>query len=1365
MPSLSWENFKNLPGDSSKNFENLCRAMIRQHFGGSGEFKALKNQPGVEFHLNLTKTVQSLGDSSRWYGWQCKYHERTNCGDLRAASRVNIEHSIRMTEKHLSCITDWVLWTPYTLSQKDQNWLFELTEKFRVHHWSDHEVDVYLDGPGLYLRSTYFGELIATPDELKQRRNEAIQPIKGRLMAPVHQSTQAERTLRRMLGEPSSWDHLVEIGERLIGSAESITKYVDVATGPLRKNVERMIEVTCTFAPFLIQFHDVIAKGDLESIMQKLASRHTLIDDEVLTTPRRLRSLRTPIAIIATNILHDLRLAQSLLYEVEDLLSVGIVAVIADAGAGKTQLAAEISSSQENRSAGVLFLGQNLHRGGDINSIAQQLTLNSKSIEGIEQLLASLDAAAKRAGCRLPLVIDGLNEAENPKDWKSPLASISETIKKYPNVLMICTLRTGEHARSSRNSGRASSASTNARESFAVMSLPENIRKIQLEGFGSDTYSAVQKYFDYFKIDSGSAEVPMNIFNHPLTLRMYCQVTNPDREKMVVVESFPTFPAPIFDKFIWSSAQRISELPKLSYSYQPSEVYSAIVKFGIMLWESNAREVGEKEFCQSISSTNRQWESNLVNLLSQEGLIFRNPGKSEHEFVITPVYDMLGGFIIANALLSEFKSDDSFGWLNNPVIEEKLGGKNSHELASDIFSALVYLTPAKANGTQLWQVVAKNFKLAALIGSIRLEAKYLNSDTVDAVTKLFIAKPQYRKVILDRLYFTKAISDHPFNCNFLDEILCNLANEERDLHWTEWVRETRDKRIEDLRTIEERWKSIESNRKDSDRLRARWIKWFLSSTDRELRDVATRTLFWYGRGASSELFAETLLSLKISDPYIPERMFAASYGVAMALHAEAESFVLETLSKFSKDVYNTLFSDEAQYKTTHLLLRTYAQQIIEISVFYNSNLFSKEQLQRTMRPISSGKYQQWSKFDKANVGEGPMQTRGPFRMDFENYTLGRLVTDRRNYDYDHEEYREIRSKIRWRIDQLGWSSEKFEEIDSQIEQRYGYPRLDDDARKTERYGKKYSWIAYYEMAGLLRDLGKLDDSMDLGRTSEVDIDPSFPKCVELERIIQTDFLGDAKIETTDWIKSGDKVNISPYFSQNEVKRLAGPWIMLDGFFCQEDEDRGRRMFSFIRSFIVRKCDAEKLLTHLSNQSLGGRRLPEKPSVYYTFSGEIPWSSAYPKNGIQQLYLNNFRNEKDWKNKTTFDVTIPVCDFCWESYHSITNDSGSAITLAKEIAIDLNLFCHAQEFDLYDLGGAKATLCVSDHSGDYKNTQTFFYLREDLLQIYLEKNSSSLIWAVWGEKGYSSNLQLLLAETNERPSQFYSEFQDVMPYIE
>jgi hypothetical protein len=1217
MPSLDWAAFYSCPGSKSQNFENLCRALIRLHFGRYGQFAALKNQPGIEFHLKLSDNCPTLGGPPRWYGWQCKLLERTTTGDLRAAGRRDIKDSLTKAEKHLPNLTDWVLWTPYTLSKNDQEWFKSLQTKFELHQWTEEDIDTYLSGPGLILRSTYFGDLIATPEELARRHREAIQPIRERWLESVHQSVDAERTIRRMLGEPGSWGQMIAVGQRLTKAVNVISGSVSITPTQLEKTITPFVTACSAFADTLLRFHGILADGDLDIVQQKLAERKTLIDTQVCATPRRLRAWYLPIALDATNALDDMRVAQGLLDEVEEFLGVGLVAVLADAGGGKTQMAAQLTAHQESRPAGIFLHGRDLHRGQTLDDLARHFSINGNPLTSMERLLAALDAAGKRGRCRLPVVIDGLNEAENPKDWKESLAILTETIKRYPNVLVVCTLRTGEHRRDDQM--RRPQFQTNARESFAVIVLPDDVRRIESEGFGGDVDDAIEKYFNYFKIDPGDAEIPVEFLQHPLTLRIFCEVTNPKRESEVKIDYFPASLSPLFEKYVANACERISQMTNLSYSYTIADVELAVYKLGLELWKAKKREIYEADYKVALSGSALQWDrwdSNIINLFAQEGIIFRNPGTEPGQYTIIPVYDALGGYIVANSLITKHTSDRTFVWLKESNVIESFSGDNSHQLAFDIFKSLVALVPRRMHGIQLWKEAPDSFQYAALRFTTELEAEYLDKGTVTALLALLRDNSKERTRLFFRLQGTRGAPNYPLNSEFLDSALRAMSVSERDLSWTEWVRGTRPERFNDLLAMELRWKGDLVMRTPSDRLRAKWVMWLLTSTDRELRDVATRALYWYGRGVPAGLFEESARSLGINDPYVSERMLAASYGVAMARHVDMgdQTFVSVTLPEFARGLYDSMFAEGAPFGTTHSLMREYATRIIEMASLHNPDLFSSAELQRSKPPFTDGGLRKWGESKTSKEEHHGFDS--PFRMDFENYTLGSLVPRRGNYDYGHEGYRKVRAQVLWRVEQLGWSSELFKSVDSSIANERHWPRTGSDAKKTDRYGKKYSWIAFFEMSGLLHDQRMLENWRE--RTSTVDIDPSFPERVTKDQPIQADFLGDPEMAMKGWIAHGILPDVNPYLRLAEVQKEEGPWVALDGFFEQQDEMRGRKLFCFIRSFLVVNQDADSFLNYLSHQGLGGRWLPEKPAVIYTFAGEIPWCTTFPNNGLCEL---------------------------------------------------------------------------------------------------------------------------------------------------
>jgi len=1414
MPSLNWEIFNSLAGSKYQNFETLCRGLMRLHFERYGQFKARANQPGVEFHIKLNESC-SLGEPPRWFGWQCKWYQRNQNGNLNTASQNKIKSSLEKTEQHVPDITDWILWTPYTLSKKDQDWYYDLPTNMRLHLWVEEELETYLSGDGLILRSTYFGELVLGPHNLEKWHQIAIQPIRERWLPPVHQQVDAERSIRRMLGEAGSWSQLTKIGKSLKKAAELIPHGLKGVIPKQEIAVGSFVKTCLEFADTLTYFHEILAQGDLEIIQQKLNEQKTLLTKEIFSVPRQLRALNHPTAIYATNALADMRIARDLLDEAEKFLGIGLVAVLADAGGGKTHMAAQLTASQNDRPAGVFFHGRVLHKGQTLDDLARTFSLNGVPIPNMEGLLAALDAAAKRAYCRLPVVIDGLNEAENPKDWKHLLASLSEVIKQYPNVLVVCTLRTGERQR--KDQYREHQTYSENRESFAVMALPDGIKKIESKGFGGDADEAIKKYFEYFKINSGDADLPVEFLQHPLNLRIFCEVTNFKREDEVKIDYFPASLSPLFEKYLENAVERISQMVNLSHSYSVSEIEKAIYELGVELWKSKKREISEKGFRTQLSDTSRSWDSSIVNLLAQEGVIFKNLSEP-YEYIITPVYDALGGYIIANALLMRHANDFSFTWLKEPETIAMFTGDNTHELALDIFRALVALAPRRMSGRQIWKEVTKSLRLRAIMLAADLDAEYLDKETLSAILNLLNESQDIQNRLFSRLKATRASVQYPLNADFLDSALRKMPVHKRDLGWTEWVKRERHEILHDLLAMECRWKQKLDIRTPSDQLRARWVMWLLTSTVHELRDIATRVLYWFGRGLPEALFEETVRALEINDPYVPERMLAASYGVAMVLHVDLNnhSFATTTLPNFARPIFEAMFAKNSPFSTTHLLTREYGTRLIEITSLHNPKLFTSEEIQKSKPPFKEGGLRDWGECYLPKEEYNTFDS--PFHMDFENYTIGQLVPGRSNYDFKHQEYHKIKTQILWRIKQFGWSGERFEEIDRFIANSHHSSRIGDDGNKIDRYGKKYSWIAFFEMYGFLRDLGKFDKSYEdyeSDRFSDVDIDPSFPESLPKVHIIDTDFLGDPKIETQEWISKGQVPDVTPYLQMSEIQKQSGPWIALDGHLNQEDKSRERSLFCFIRSFLISTKEADSFFDYLSQQNPGGRWLPEKPEVHYTFAGEIPWCDTFPKNGFTEisfvtkeetiqvtqqkevlflddkqldlsridLMLGNNLDQNTGQLITEqelerievreiqvevdelqqefakYNVLIPVHDF-----NSVKNTAGYATILAKEIASDLKLIGQAQTFDLFTIDGVKATFGLSEHI-NFRNSQSLFYMREELLKKYLEKNKLTLIWAMWGEREYPLDTFHKLSNKTKHPEETYSIYSFIKRYAQ
>jgi hypothetical protein len=305
---------------------------------------------------------------------------------------------------------------------------------------------------------------------------------------------------------------------------------------------------------------------------------------------------------------------------------------------------------------------------------------------------------------------------------------------------------------------------------------------------------------------------------------------------------------------------------------------------------------------------------------------------------------------------------------------------------------------------------------------------------------------------------------------------CAACRSPRDLDWTEWVRANGEQLSHEIATLTQRWRAgtLEPVR---DRLEATWVAWILTTTDRRLRDEATHTLYWLGRGAPRLLHELALGSLSLDDPYVTDRLFAACYGLAMANQFAGPAWAA-CIAAFLDELDAAL----VERPTQHWLVREYAIGVSELVRRLHPRLVPERQaMTHCDLPLPSGAAPAIGRDDPQREEIDRI-----LRMDFRNYTLGRLTKGRANYDMDHADHQEIVAEVLGQAWELGWRQDRFEALDRELAaQTRG--RIDAPNR-VERYGKKYGWIGFWETAGRRAADGRLEPA----RLSDVDIDPSFP---------------------------------------------------------------------------------------------------------------------------------------------------------------------------------------------------------------------------------------------------------------------------------
>lgn len=1296
MSQLDWNKFESLSGAADVNFEKLCRSLIRRHYGQYGFFKELANQAGVEFHLKLDQDC-ALGDSTRWYGWQCKWYDIPKATNIRAARRSQIVDAIEKSKNSLKELTDWVLWTKNILTKADQEWFYGLQANypFRLHLQTCDDIENLLVGPALALREAYFGELVIDEQALNQHYQIIASTHNKKFQPEVHQTVKTEKIIEKCLGRHSSWESLDSLEKALNNNLKIVKDAVNIADEYVQTTLPDFIADGERLSVFLNSLFSELAVGNFEKAKELLVEDLSCDWSRYRKTIARLRANRSHTAMFAANLLADFYAFSQEIKKVRNALNTRVITVVGKAGDGKTDLALEICRPRDGINAGVLFLGKDLNAGENLDHLVKSFKIYGRPVNTFEDLLEAVDAAGQRLCKRIPIVIDGLSESEDPRNWRNEVAKANALLENYPNILLVLTLR-GE---------------------FYKDCIPETIPTFELNGFVDDPIAAIHCYFEHYKIDALDADIPIELLTHPLTLRLYCESANSERRVAVGVEALPRSQVAIFEKYFEKAIDHIVDLSPSNQRLYHEDIEDTLLKIAEVLWTENRRTLDFNQ-ARSIANEVVRSGSSLIKSLESEGVLLRYRSQNgNHEIGFS--YDLMAGFKIAEYLLK----GDFNNWVGENIHKIHYGKSHSNTLAYDVFNSLVGLYPKYYVRKHFWQLLEGDFKESALLQTTQEQASLINRETIQEFQNYLLSSEKFASQAFKKLKTTRSAYAHPFDANFLDKSLRNMSNTYRDLTWSEWIRKNSRELKNDLDVLEERWSQIEigSNEKG----RAIWVQWLLTTNHRDLRDQATKVLSIYAKKDPQTFFEMAINSLGITDPYVPERTFAAAYGAILSADFIDSEKINNIVCDFAQKIIVNCFTTNAQYSTTHTILREYFLGIINYALKVDQYFVSQEYLDYCQKPYKHLP-DLFNSIPDVTDKEIKAIKDSALSMDFNNYTIGRLVPERGNYDDSHPDYIQTRKTILRRMMQLGYVPSKFQEIDKKIASSSN-SRYEND-KKIDRYGKKYSWIAFYEMYGWRSDRNLLDEWRDNERCSDVSIDPTFPKIDNSWNPELTDIFTNSPNDIGEWILHGP---IPDYFNLLETQQFTqgDSWISLNGFIQEDSKTDYREIFTFMRGFFVANEYISTIREFVSNKDyLGNNALPQIPENYYKYAGEMVLGNTFLN--LNQDVSSRVRFD-EW-DESSFLIEVPVQSYSWESYHSSLNQAGGIDFPNPELCQRLNLKYHNGDPDLYDIHGVASIFrTFKTDVGNMKGHLS--YLRKDLFQKYLTETGQTFIWILWGER--------------------------------
>ena len=1068
-------------------------------------------------------------------------------------------------------------------------------------------------------------------------------------------------------------------------------------------------------------------------------------------------------------------------------------------GTGKTHLLCDVTQNWIGRGqATVLVLAKNF-QGRVVAEICGRIEAGRTA----EEVFDRLQVAADRLGERAVVIVDGVNEGRR-REWRQAVTALRALVAGRPGIGLIITCRTPFEA-----------------VAIAQEDL-NNLHEVTHHGFDDQEFDAQAAFFQYYNLPLPEVPLLDREFSRPLTLKLICQslqnltgkkladgfagIASGQKGMTYVLESFVNrIGKPIEDEFglslkgcwrLLKGSDQIADRRRAGFApcmattlcgyVRPSEADRIIAANYPAFAAARRRNLLEAMRTNGLIEEDAIWYTSKSGFKSR--VAFRLPYQrfSDHlvarhllktHLDVSSVRAIKRSFSSSSPLARIFRVANRYqreyaepGWAQALITEfpERVRTRLPRK-DRELFFAL----PRRA------QDLSAYFE-PFIEGLFWRDPAAFTEGTRQVINQYLNSGRQVWERVVDALAAVSTKPKHPYHARRLYDFLARFAMPDRDLTWSEYLRRKyASPTIHRLLTWAGQLNTASMTERSAKELVV-LLSLVLTTVVHNDRDLATKALVLIGEKFPEVLFPQVVASLEFNDPYLSERLLAAAYGVTLSLvNSEAAPTFRPVLGTFAKTLYKKMFGPGARHGTHHALKRDYALGIIEVA----QGAHCVRLLKTAARNLTPPYPQTTSTFASDGTPDAAVTEAigHAIRMDFGNYTIGRLIPNRANYDHKNAEYVRVRAQIERRMFDLGYREKRFDDSEREIGNTSFHAR---DEHKVDRYGKKYSWIAYFEMWGEREATKALPDWRLGERTSDCGVDPSFPKRPPDWNPPLPDLFGDLGIDTEAWVEGGYTPVWKPLLVVPEINGHQGEWVLVEGFVRGVNEEHDRELFAFLRGAFVARRDVRRLRAKFRAVDYpGNNRIPEGATEHYLFAGEAGRRNNYARHLLQRdgRYRRQMRDAFDQyvtiktRNriprpaiKVSFispageqtgesivellgpavrtrripgiRIELPSIQFGWESYHSAHNDFSGFDLPAPSLIQRLGLASKNRAVDFYDAAGRPGTFYREAGDGWRGNRHSLLYVRADLLRRYLTDTRQVLVWCNWGERDWLKKME-------------------------
>ena len=595
--------------------------------------------------------------------------------------------------------------------------------------------------------------------------------------------------------------------------------------------------------------------------------------------------------------------------------------LVGDAGTGKTHLLSDMAKHHVEAGApAILLLGSQFRDDEPWGQILRSLDLSCTK----EEFLGALEAAAQISGRRALLFIDAINEGEGRRIWDKYLMSILTTLAWYPWIGIAISVRS----------------------SYEKLTIPEGVMPDKMTravhyGFAEHEYQAAKTFFGYYGIELPTVPILTPEFQNPLFLRCFCKGLK-NRGLTKIPPGIQGITS-VFNFFISSVNEKLAKPDHLDYDEKANLVGTAVKQIAAWLAANSIYEIPREEaqvICTRLLP-GRKYEESLFRHMISEGLL--NEGVSyeardNYREVISFSYERLSDHLILQELLNTHldPANPTTAFTNDNVISSYFADEHACWVNRGLVEALAIQGP-EVIGREIFEllpnVMSKQPIFEAFVESLVWRNPNKISDSCLLYINKYIIRNEYlHHKFLNALLTVAANPDHPYNADFLHRNLIEREMSGRDAWWSIFLYEGYGEKGAIDRLIDWAWsKDDKSHIADASiRLAGKALSWFLTTSQRFLRDRATKALVSLFTPRLDVLSLVIPDFLQVNDFYVLERLLAVAYGCALRSTDKA------AISQLATNVYVWIFRDGEP--PCHILLRDYARGVVEVALRNGCNM-------------------------------------------------------------------------------------------------------------------------------------------------------------------------------------------------------------------------------------------------------------------------------------------------------------------------------------------------------------------------------------------------------------------------------------------